>query len=305
MNAYQNTVSIKSHRGAISCLTLDAETTRLILPEDEYDFVGPLPYDFQPLTFSCVATLNNTVDSSEKSDSRIWFTQADVTVHFLHGDSTESELLAAACSARVAMTPQTCIQLVRYLAHLILSEDVSLFTFNGVSFDLRILANQLPPGASTEREACRKMALKCIDPCLHMWCERGFPVGLNSMLKGWDMPEKLEHGSDAPSLWASPCEYSKVRVLRYCVDDVKCTYNLIVKICERNEVRWISNRSGKVCCHKLQMCGLYTAMQAVLLPFPNTEWAIPNANENENKRLPHREKALGWLLDPGLKSVGR
>ena len=143
-------------------------------------------------------------------------------------------------------------------------EGYTLVTWNGLGFDLDILAEE-----SHMLTECRALALGHVDIMWHVFCQLGHGVGLDAAAWGMGLAGKLEGmtGELAPVLWA---EGRREEVLRYVSQDVRCTLDL-ARICETcGELRWVS-RSGRVRCMPLGE-GWLTVGEALGLPLPDTSW---------------------------------
>ena len=76
------------------------------------------------------------------------------------------------------MSRQEVAGLVDYLAGKT-AEGHTVLTWNGLGFDFDILAEE-----SGMAEPCRKLALGHVDMMFHLFCELGYPVGLDAAAKG-------------------------------------------------------------------------------------------------------------------------
>ena len=200
----------------------------------------------RPLGISCAATL--LADSREPI---LW-----------HGGDRLSQDEAAA--------------LVRYLEDQV-AQGVTLLTWNGLGFDLDILAEE-----AQMLPQCRALALAHVDMMFHAFCQLGHGVGLDAAAKGMGLAGKTEgmSGELAPVLWA---EGRREEVLRYVAQDVRTTMEL-ARVCEGSgALRWIA-RSGKVRCMALRE-GWLTVSDALEMPMPDTSWM--------DEPWP-REKFTGW-----------
>jgi hypothetical protein len=224
-------------------LALDIETAKL--PEGDWR-------SCRPLGISCAATLPG--DSREPV---LW-----------HGDDR----------VRPAdrMSREEAAALVRYLSEKV-AQGYTLFTWNGVGFDLDVLAEE-----SGLFETCRTLALAHVDLMFHVLCRLGYGVSLDAAARGMDIAGKLEgiKGADAPVLWA---EGRREEVLRYVGQDVRTTLDL-ARACEGcGELRWVA-RSGRLRRMTLRE-GWLTVREALELPLPDTSWM--------DEPWP-RERFTGW-----------
>src|SRR5439155_6808768 len=114
----------------------------------------------------------------------------------------------------------------------------TLVTWNGVGFDLDILAEE-----SWMIQQCKELAFHHIDMMFHLVCKLGYGVSLDSAARGMNMMGKCGrlNGSVIPRLWAKG---KWEEVFDYVSQDVRITMEL-AKTCEEcGYLRWIS-RSGR------------------------------------------------------------
>jgi hypothetical protein len=194
----------------------------------------------RPLGISCAATL-----SSEAEEPTIW--------HGLQADG--------APAAR--MSTSKAKQLVDDLVEMV-SQGYTLLTWNGLGFDLDVLAEESDSWAE-----CRKLATDHVDMMFHVFCERGFPVALEKAAQALRIPGKLEgmSGMLAPKTWAQR-RYQEV--IDYVGQDVRITLQ-VAQICESNRsFRWKTQR-GSVSSMDLSR-GWLSVKDALMLPAPDTSW---------------------------------
>ena len=215
-------------------LSFNIESAK-VLPEDESDLKS-----HRPLGISCVATL--LADSKEL---RLWYGGNDR----MHPTDR--------------MTRDEAADLVRYLEDKT-REGYTLLTWNGVGFDLDILAEE-----SHLLESCRRLATDHVDAMFQIVCQRGFGVSLDAAARGMGLPGKLEGmiGAKAPVLWA---EGRREEVLWYVAQDVRTTLDVATACEALGVLRWVA-RSGKLRTMKL-LEGWSTVSEALGLPLPNTFW---------------------------------
>lgn len=153
----------------------------------------------------------------------------------------------------------------------------TILTHNGLSFDFDILAEE-----SGRIKDCRKLALHHVDMMFHIFCGKGFGVGLNAAAQaiGQSKPEGIE-GSLAPLLWKQG-KYQKV--LDYVVQDCRLTLNIAEESTRRSSFRWITQRGKKASFYLPS--GWLTVEEAMNLPLPDTSWM--------DNPWP-RSKLSGWL----------
>jgi hypothetical protein len=212
------------------CLAFDLETAKL--PDGDWR-------SCRPLGVSCAATL--PVDSDEPI---LWH----------GGDRTRPA---------DRMSREEAAGLVRYLSEQV-AQGYTLVTWNGVGFDLDVLAEE-----SGMLETCRTLALGHVDMMFHVLCKLGYGVGLDAAARGMGIAGKPQgmKGADAPVLWA---QGKREEVLRYVGQDVRTTLDL-ARACEGcGELRWVA-RSGRLRTMPLSQ-GWLAVEEALGLPLPDTSW---------------------------------
>jgi hypothetical protein len=161
------------------------------------------------------------------------------------------------------MSQEESAKLVEYLVAQV-EGGYTLVTWNGVGFDLDILAEE-----SGMLEECRALAVEHVDMMFHLICQLGYGVSLDNAAKGMGIAGKLEgiSGADAPELWA---EGRREEVLDYVAQDVRITAELATACEASGSFRWIT-RSGKARTMALPE-GWLPVDLAQQLPEPNTSW---------------------------------
>lgn len=214
-------------------VAFDIETAK-VLPEVRGDLLR-----YRPLGIACAATLD------DQGSPEFWFSK-------LAAEKPES-----------SMAREDAVRLVKYLEEKV-TEGYTIITWNGLSFDFDVLAEE-----SGLREECRTLARNHIDLMFHIFCDRGFPIGLDSVAKGMSVPGKSEGVEQhlVPKMW-SEGKYDEV--LKYLGQDVAVTLN-VARVCEqKKELRWIT-RKGTSSRMPLKG-GWMTVNQALSLPLPDTSW---------------------------------
>ena len=221
-------------------LAFDIETAKDV-PGDGFNWRA-----HRPLGISCAAALRCDV-----TEPILWYGRS--------ADGTPAE----------QMSPAEARDLVHGLAKLT-TEGYTLLTWNGLGFDFDVLAEE-----SGCRDECKELALNHVDMMFHVFCDRGFPVGLDRAAQALGIPGKPEgmSGLLAPQLWAQG-RYQEV--LDYVAQDVRIALQ-IARVCEqRRRFPWTTQR-GKVSLMDLPR-GWLTVREAIGLPPPDTSWmdhAIP------------------------------
>ena len=175
------------------------------------------------------------------------------------------------------MNQQEAADLVHYLAAQV-GQGYTLLTWNGLGFDLDILAEE-----SNLLPQCRALVTDHVDMMFHIFCLRGFGVGLDAAARGMDIKGKPEGmtGAKAPVMWA---EGKREEVLRYVAQDVRTTLDVALACESVGALRWVS-RKGKLRTMKL-LEGWLTVEKALELPLPYTAWMDEPWS---------REEFTGWM----------
>lgn len=139
-----------------------------------------------------------------------------------------------------------------------------IVTWNGLGFDFDILAEE--SGMVSE---CKELAVDHIDMMFHVFCLKGYPLGLDKAAKGMGLKGKPPgiSGEMAPRMWA---EGQYQEVLDYVKQDVKTLMELAHAIDMERHLRWTSN-SGRLQRLPLPSSWL-TVREAMQLPEPDTSW---------------------------------
>lgn len=193
------------------------------------------------------------------------------------------------------MSKETACKLVKDLQKKV-EEGFTLFTWNGLHFDLQLLGLY-----SGMIEECGRLALNHVDGMFLVVSQKGFYLGLDKALIGARMETKLHevqlndktkfsemNGSKAPTLWRDG-EYQAVRdYLKY---DVIQPLKLANHIQSTGYIRWKSN-SGKDNWLKTEML---TVKECLKLEKPDTSWM---------SSAPKREDFISWIPENILKEEG-
>ena len=214
-------------------LAFDIETAK-ILPDDVQDWS---PH--RPLGISCAATL------PDDGQATVWYgkTSLDDFAPQMSVEETQS--------------------LVEYLVSAADSE-YQILTWNGLGFDFDILAEE-----SGMHMECKEMALNHTDMMFHIFCLKGYPLGLDKAAKGMGLKGKPHgmSGEMAPRMWKDD-QFQEV--LEYAQQDVHTTLDL-AKVTEiHQQLKWLSNR-GKPQFLSLPS-GWLPVQEAQKLPQPDTSW---------------------------------
>lgn len=209
---------------------------------------------YRPVGISCAATL-----PSDAETPRLW-----------HGLTDDD------CPAKRMSKPEAA-ELVEYLTAMA-ADGYAILTWNGLSFDFDILAEE-----SGMTDQCMRLAHGHVDMMFHVFCELGYPVGLDAAAKGMGLPGKPAgmSGILAPSMWA---EGKHKEVLEYVAQDVRTTLQLAVGCQGKKRFHWIT-RKGQRKSLPLHN-GWLPVNSALKLPEPDNSWMSTPLS---------RKKFTAWL----------
>ncbi len=194
----------------------------------------------RPLGICCAATYGVT----------------DNEPHFWHGVTEDGERSPHMSQAEAGRVVKDLLELVK--------NGFTIVTWNGLGFDFDILAEE-----SGLREECRRLALGHVDMMFHVVCDRGFPIGLDSVAQGMGLPGKsrIVQQHEVPQFWA---DGRTDEVLKYLAADVRATLDIAHKCEQQRKLCWITQR-GKRSSMPLSS-GWLTVEEAIKLPLPDTSW---------------------------------
>jgi len=179
------------------------------------------------------------------------------------------------------------VDLVKRLMEL-RDQGYMLVTWNGCSFDFRVLAEE-----SGLIQQCGQLALNHIDLMLMVTFTKGWYLSLQAALEGAGLSGKLKtvqlsdgsdihdmDGSKAPDLWAAG-EYEAV--IAYLKEDVVQLLELAQSVDRRGRINWTS-RSGNP--QQIRFSKLLTVTECFDIPEPDTSWMSDP---------PTREQFIDWI----------
>ena len=194
----------------------------------------------RPLGIACAATFCSTDDNP-----RLWYGQTD--------DG----------NAAPRMNRFEAAELVHLLSKFV-ADGFTILTWNGLGFDFDILAEE-----SGRSDECGRLALSHVDMMFHVFCEKGFPIGLDRAAKAMGLLGKSQavESHMAPQLWA---DGRTKEVLDYVAQDVRATLELARSCESQRALRWLTQK-GSIRDLKLPR-GWLTVDEARRLPEPDTSW---------------------------------
>jgi hypothetical protein len=215
-------------------LAFDIETAK-ILPER----VGNL-LAHRPLGICCAAAV-----AGDRPDPMVW-----------HGRTIDGSI-----------APSMSVAEVRTLVHDLqdfVNEGYTLLTWNGLGFDLDVLAEE--SGLLPE---CARLAAAHVDMMFHVVCALGHRLALDNAARGMGLEGKTPGvtGHQAPILWA---QGRHAEAIEYNVRDARVTLALAGASESARALRWIT-RKGSL--GELSLPdGWLEVRRARLLPQPDTSW---------------------------------
>lgn len=196
-------------------------------------------------------------------------------------------------SDRDRLTREQCQELVKDLT-LMVNRGYTLLTWNGLSFDFDVLAEE-----SGLLDECAKLAMNHIDMMFMVFAWKGHFLALEAACQGAGLKGKEKrvilstgeildgmNGALAPDLWA---DGEQQAVLDYLAGDVKQTLELANAINERGGIGWTA-KSGRANFIKTP---LMTVRECLALPEPDTSWM-----KNPMKRV----DLMSWI-EPQMSLV--
>lgn len=215
-------------------VAFDIETAK-VLPA-----VVPELKAHRPLGIACAATYCST-----DGVPRLW-----------HGRTDDGRLSAK-------MSRDDAAEIVKALSSLV-DDGFTILTWNGLGFDFDILSEE-----SGMLGDCQRLACGHVDMMFHVFCERGFFVGLDRAAKAMRLPGKSQtiEPHMAPRLWA---EGRTKDVLDYVSQDVRATLELATACETQRCLRWLTQKGGTA---EIKLPrGWLTVDEATRLPEPDTSW---------------------------------
>ena len=237
LDCVETRVGLGANAMARRYLAFDIETAKEI-PGEDFNW---RPH--RPLGITCAATL-----TSDSNELRLW-----------HGNPSDGE-------PAPRMSRDDTLRVVEFLSKMA-KDGFTILTWNGVGFDLDILAEE--SGAAA---ACQECALAHVDMMFHALCTLGYPVGLDKAAQGMGLPGKPAgmSGLQAPRLWADK-RYDEV--LAYVSGDARTTIQVAQATESQSRMDWITRKGTKSTMPLPK--GWLTVREALGLPEPDTSW-MPN-----------------------------
>lgn len=238
-------------------LAFDIETAKEV-PGEDFNWRPD-----RPLGISCAATL-----ASDSGQPLLWY------------GKTRDGLTGKQMSQADARG------LVQYLSKME-ADGFTILTWNGLGFDLDILAEESGAAAS-----CRECALGHVDMMFHVFCSLGYPVALDKAAQGMGLPGKPPgmSGVKAPKLWA---QGHFNQVLEYVARDVRTAMQIALTCEQRRRFEWITRKGTKSSMALTN--GWLTVREALRLPEPDTSWMFSPLS---------RQEFMAWLQADRRMDIG-
>lgn len=231
---------------ATSYVAFDLETAKVLPPQ-----VGDL-LAHRPLGIACAAAV-----VSGEAEPLTW--------HGVHGGRPSAQM------SRI----EVC-SMIEQLKSFV-EEGYTLVTWNGLSFDFDVLAEE--SGLPID---CAELALGHVDMMFHAVCQLGHRLSLGKAAEGLGVGGKTGRGSDAPAMWA---EGRFDEVLSYNIEDARLTLAVAEESQRRRQLVWITGR-GQARSMPLSR-GWRCVRDACEIPLPDTSWMDdPQSRADFMKWLP-------------------
>lgn len=185
------------------------------------------------------------------------------------------------------MTKEEVDHMMTQIADISLSHDI--VTWNGLSFDWRVLCNE---GLEDARPNVARLARNHIDLMFIVLCRKGHYLSLAKAAEGMKVSRKIDSvklttgedvhitGAEAPVYWQRG---ETKAILEYLRGDVRATLEVAMAIRDQGYLRWLSN-SGR---NQSVSTGLHTVAECLDLPRPDTSWM---------SSAPVREDSYKWAM---------
>ena len=160
-----------------------------------------------------------------------------------------------------------------------LSPEYKIVTWNGLSFDFDVLAEE-----SQMQKECVELAFNHIDIMFQFFCLKGFPVGISAVAQGCNIPGKVEgmHGDLAPLMWRN-MEYE--RVIEYNIQDSKMALDIANYIELKKYLLWVTKKGQtKVC----RLDSLLPVKECASIELPDQSWMTKPLTKNDYLEWTHQ-----------------
>jgi hypothetical protein len=117
------------------------------------------------------------------------------------------------------------------------NDGYTVLTFNGLGFDFDVLAEE-----SGRLDDCRRIALSHVDIMFHVFCAKGFPVGLDASARAFGCGKSAGvDGALAPQLWR---DGKHQQVLEYVAQDCRITLDVALRSENSRSFLWINKKGA-------------------------------------------------------------
>lgn len=215
----------------------------------------------RPLGISCIGIIRSQFEE-----------EYNEPLAFFHCDELEQDSLEGIPEG--AMTKSDVASFVRASYNACRKQGTRFVTWNGLSFDFNILAEE-----SGMYDECKWLARNHVDMMFQIVCTKGFRLSLNSAAKGMGLPGKMEDvgGAAAPIMWRGTVQ-DRFKVIEYLKQDVRTTLDVYNKVLEHKYISWTSKTGRR---QMIPIPRWLTVEECMELPFPDTSWMTdPPIREN-------------------------
>lgn len=171
---------------------------------------------------------------------------------------------------------------------MILGEQHQIVTWNGASFDFKIIYDCLS-GIHVSRKMTQHLCANHIDPGFTMFCTRGIMSSLENTSIGFGVKGKSKNmtGLESISAWNESLE-RQMLVLEYVKNDCAALLRVMNEAIKDGGVKW-RTKTGNI--SFLEFNPLMTVAEAVKLPPANTSWM------KEPSHFTPKNERVAWMVE--------
>ena len=195
-------------------------------------------------------------------------TAEEASEGFIEASEEDSSCTRKPLLCEPCMRPEDVRAMALYLERCVCEDGCVISTFNGLSFDFRVVheileaagrrciatsssADEAEQAAEefmglAERIKCLAQSEHHFDIAFSFFAHRGFMVSLSKACEGSvgkDCKKFEISGANAPALFTKSCLWQNT-VLRYCAQDVNLQAALQKRLYETHELKWITKNGG-------------------------------------------------------------
>lgn len=145
----------------------------------------------------------------------------------------------------------------------LVSAGYTIVTWNGLGFDFPVLEIE-----AESVDLCKQTAIHHVDMMFQFLCEKGFPVGLDTVAKTMGLPGKPEgmHGDLAPVMWANG-QYQEV--IDYVIQDSRTTLDVANLTTKMRALMWTTKKGYR---SSIRINEWKPVKECFAIPEPDTSW---------------------------------